>query len=56
MKSKRLKVPETVLTRAKAAASTVPVQKPQPPELPKVRRTLAREKVVAALKKLHPMD
>lgn len=56
MKSKRLKVPATVLERAKAAASATPVQRPQPPTLAQRRKPLAREKVVAALKKLHPMD
>ena len=52
---KKLKIPTSVLTRAKAAVEQAPAKKPLPP-LHQPRRTLAREKVIAALKKLHPMD
>jgi hypothetical protein len=56
MTTKRVvKVPVTVFERAKAVA-----KKPPPPPAPTApgrrKPTLAREKVVAALKKLHPMD
>lgn len=55
MKSKRLKIPTAVLERAKQSTEG---RKPVPPaQQPKTARTpLAREKVIAALKKLHPMD
>ncbi len=54
MKQRRLKIPAAVLERAKAGAEA---RKPvPPPQSPKVRAPLAREKVIAALKKLHPMD
>lgn len=55
---KRVKLPTAVLERARAAAtSTVPASKPAAPAAPPKRRvSSAREKVVAALKKLHPMD
>lgn len=57
MKQKRVvKLPTTVLSRAKTAAAEQPSQKPQPPPLKTTRKPLAREKVIAALKKLHPMD
>lgn len=42
-------VPVEVLERVKA-------KKPLAPAAPKARALLPREKVVAALKKLHPMD
>lgn len=42
-------VPVEVLERVKATKPLVPAQ-------PKGRALLPREKVVAALKKLHPMD
>jgi hypothetical protein len=60
---KRAKIPTKVLVRAKAAAAAVssgssgeqsPKKPAPPPHQP--RKTLAREKVIAALKKLHPMD
>ncbi len=54
---KRVKIPETVLARAKAAAEQAPAKKPAPPPTAsQARKPLAREKVIAALKKLHPMD
>lgn len=59
MKSRRLKVPASVLERAKAAAeSASPSKKPMVAELAaKPRRaSTTKAKVVAALKKLHPMD
>jgi hypothetical protein len=57
VKSKRLKIPSTVLERAKAAAEQSSAKKPLPPPLPRTAaRAPAREKVIAALKKLHPMD
>lgn len=53
---KKLKLPATVLERAKAIAATT-AKKPLPPELPKQTAPLKpRDKVIAALKKLHPMD
>jgi len=52
---KKVKIPTSVLTRAKAATEQAPAKKPLPPAH-QPRRTLAREKVIAALKKLHPMD
>ncbi len=57
MKQRRVKIPAGVLERAKAAAELAPAKKPAPPSVPRAsRRPLAREKVIAALKKLHPMD
>jgi hypothetical protein len=61
MTTKRVvKVPVVVFERAKAAASTGTKKAPAPPPRPtapgRKRSPLAREKVVAALKKLHPMD
>lgn len=55
---KRIKIPETVLARAKAAVEQAPAKKPAPPPpTPSTsRQPLARAKVIAALKKLHPMD
>jgi len=49
-----VKVPVVVLERAKAAAVKKPA--PQPTAPGRRKPVLAREKVVAALKKLHPMD
>ncbi len=54
--SRRAKIPLTVLERAKAAAEQTTAKKPAPPALPRGRQPLAREKVITALKKLHPMD
>lgn len=61
MTTKRVvKVPVVVFERAKAAATGSVKKAPAPPPRPTVpgRRKpgLAREKVLAALKKLHPMD
>jgi hypothetical protein len=57
VKSKRVRIPSTVLERAKAAAEQTSAKKPSPPVAPRAgRQPLAREKVIAALKKLHPMD
>ena len=53
---KKLKIPQVVLERARAAAEGTPGKKPSAPPPPKHQRQLARAKVVAALKKLHPMD
>ena len=48
---KGVKIPLTVLARAKAAVQQSPAKKPLTPAvLPK------KQKVIAALKKLHPMD
>jgi hypothetical protein len=45
------RIPVAVLARAKAVAKAHPPEKrPKPPA------NAAREKVVAALKRLHPMD
>lgn len=57
MTARTKKIPVVVFERAKAVASTSAVKKPPQPTAPGRRRPLgAREKVVAALKKLHPMD
>lgn len=54
---KQAKIPQTVLARAKAAAEQAPAKKPAPPPMAsQSKKPLAREKVIAALKKLHPMD
>jgi len=50
----KIAVPVQVLERVKAVAITT--RKPVAPTAPKGRALLPREKVVAALKKLHPMD
>ncbi len=51
MASRKTKVPVQVLERAVTS-----LKKPVAPAAPKGRALLPREKVVAALKKLHPMD
>lgn len=58
MKSRRQKLPTTVLERAKAAAEAVPARRPAAPvpASKPAKSNAARAKVVAALKKLHPMD
>ncbi len=55
---RRVKIPLTVLARAKAAVQQAPAKKPPPPPPAQgaTRQPLAREKVISALKKLHPMD
>lgn len=52
----KLKVPATVLARAKAAATIAPAKKPAPPAPVKAKKLMPREKVIRALQKLHPMD
>lgn len=52
---RQVKIPSKVLARAKAAVEQASPKKPIPPPH-QPRKTLAREKVIAALKKLHPMD
>jgi hypothetical protein len=48
---KHVKIPTTVLARAKAAVAHAPAKKASPaPQQPR------KAKVIAALKKLHPMD
>jgi hypothetical protein len=55
VKSRGSKIPTTVLERAKVAAQTTVVKKPAPAAKVAVApRTKTR--VIAALKKLHPMD
>ena len=53
------RVPVEVVERAQAALTkrytVAPTPKPTAPEAPKAKR-LAKDKVVAALKRLHPMD
>jgi hypothetical protein len=49
------KIPSAVMARAKAAVESASPKKPIPPPH-QPRKTIAREKVIAALKKLHPMD
>lgn len=61
MTGKRVaKVPVVVFERAKAAATTAvkkaPAAPPRPTAPGRRKSSPAREKVVAALKKLHPMD
>ena len=51
---RQLKIPAKVLATAKTAAAASPKKPIPPPHQP--RKTLAREKVIAALRKLHPMD
>jgi hypothetical protein len=53
---KRIKIPEAVLVRARAAVEQAPAKKPTPPPHASPKKPIAREKVIAALKKLHPMD
>lgn len=55
MKSRGSKIPTTVLERAKVAAQTTVVKKPVAAPKPAVAPR-AKTKVIAALKKLHPMD
>ena len=50
--TRKLKLPVQVLERVTTSAA----KKPVVPAVPKTRALLPREKVVAALKKLHPMD
>ena len=50
----KVAAPVQVLERVKA--TTVTSKKPAVPAAPRGRALLPREKVVAALKKLHPMD
>jgi hypothetical protein len=48
---KKVKIPLTVLARAKAAVEQASAKRPLPsPQQPR------KAKVIAALKKLHPMD
>ena len=61
MTTKRVvKVPVVVFERAKAAATGGVKKAPAPPPRPtapgRKKPVLARDKVLAALKKLHPMD
>lgn len=56
MKPRRKKLPTTVLERAKAAAGAVAPKKPAPSAPARSPKAQTRAKVVAALKKLHPMD
>jgi hypothetical protein len=58
MSRRRLKLPETVLDRAREVALVVPAKKPAPPPASPRGKLLPREKVIAALKRLksHPMD
>lgn len=58
MKSRRVKLPASVLERAKAAAEQSASAKKLVTELAaKPRRgSVTKSKLVAALKKLHPMD
>ena len=53
-RKRRVSVPTTVLDRA--AELTRLAVKPLAPPPPAKAKLLPREKVVAALKKLHPMD
>ncbi|MDX2011175.1 MAG: hypothetical protein SFW67_13330 [Myxococcaceae bacterium] len=54
--STKQKVPVAVLSRARAVSVASAPKKPQPPEAPKAMKLMPREKVIRALKKLHPMD
>ena len=57
---RQVKIPAKVLASAKFAVARAAVEQPAPrkplPPPHQPRKTLAREKVIAALKKLHPMD
>lgn len=54
--ARKTKLPVAVLERARAVAQA-PVRKPEAPvATTRPRKNAAREKVIAALKKLHPMD
>jgi hypothetical protein len=55
---RRVKVPGTVLERAREVVASAPPKKPAPPPVVSRAKLLPREKVIAALKKLksHPMD
>lgn len=50
MAGKRVKLPAAVLVRAKTTAARKPAPAPAKP------RQETKQKVIAALKKLHPMD
>jgi hypothetical protein len=52
---KRVRPPVQVLERAKTLLRERP-KPPPPPVSERDRQALPREKVIAALKKLHPMD
>ncbi len=54
MQKRRLKLPAAVLERAKS--TLLAAKRPALQEGPKAKRATPREKIVAALKKLHPMD
>ena len=53
---RKVKIPQAVLERARAAVEHTAAKKPVPPSAPRTQKPLARAKVIAALKKLHPMD
>ena len=54
--ARRVKLPAQVLARVRALIEAPRPLPPPPPEASRMKKPLAREKVVAALKKLHPMD
>lgn len=51
---KKLQVPVAVLEKAKALAKAPAPRRAEP--VARAKKTNPREKVIAALKKLHPMD
>lgn len=54
--TRRVKLPPQVLAKVRALIEAPRPLPPPPPEPMKLRKPLAREKVIAALRKLHPMD
>ena len=54
MQPRKLKLPAEVLDRARKVSSAAP--RPPPPPKPRADKPHPREKIVQALKKLHPMD
>ena len=54
--ARRVKLPPQVMARVRALIEAPRPLPPPPPEPAKLKKPLTREKVVAALRKLHPMD
>ena len=57
---RQIKIPSKVLASARSAVARAAVEQSSPkkpiPPPHQPRKTIAREKVIAALRKLHPMD
>lgn len=56
MQPRKLKLPAKVLDRARKVSSEAPRGPGAPPPSPRADKRHPREKIVLALKKLHPMD